>query len=56
MKQSDWSATNVVLGTKMEEAVDQTIFPLHVRKIGWAQDSAWQLDLRTDESFIVWVY
>ena len=38
MKQSDWSATIVVHGTKIEQAVDQAIFPLCVRKLVWARD------------------
>jgi len=25
-------------GTKTEQAIDQTIFPLRVRKIGWGRD------------------
>ena len=38
MKQSDWSTTNMALGTKIKKVVDQTIFPLRMWKIFCAWD------------------
>ena len=37
-EQSDWSATNVALGTKVECAADLIFFPSACEKIAWARE------------------